>query len=77
MDLNYSPEEKAFQLEVREFLKENYPKDIQEKVEKGIALKKDDYVRWQKILANKDGWVAPGWPVEYGGPGWTPVQKYI
>lgn len=77
MDLNYSPEEKAFQLEVREFLKENYPKDIQEKVAKGIALKKDDYVRWQKILANKNGWVAPGWPVEYGGPGWTPVQKYI
>ncbi len=31
----------------------------------------------RKILANKDGWVAPGWPVEYGGPGWTPVQKYI
>ena len=77
MDLNYSPEEKAFQLEVRDFLKENYPKDIQEKVAKGIALKKDDYVRWQKILANKDGWVAPGWPAEYGGPGWTPVQKYI
>lgn len=40
MDLNYSPEEKAFQLEVREFLKENYPKDIQEKVAKGIALKR-------------------------------------
>ncbi|MGB1990505.1 MAG: acyl-CoA dehydrogenase family protein, partial [Cycloclasticus pugetii] len=77
MDLNYTPEEKAFQQEVREFIKENYPKDIQEKVAKGIALKKEDYVRWQKILAAKDGWVAPGWPAEYGGPGWTPVQKYI
>lgn len=30
----------------------------------------------KKILAKK-GWVAPGWPEEFGGPGWTPVQKYI
>ncbi|MDX2425783.1 MAG: acyl-CoA dehydrogenase family protein [Cycloclasticus sp.] len=76
MDLNYTPEDQAFQLEVREFLRQNYPKDIQDKVANGIALKKDDYVRWQKILA-KQGWVAPGWPEQYGGPGWTPVQKYI
>ncbi|MEH6503965.1 MAG: acyl-CoA dehydrogenase family protein [Cycloclasticus sp.] len=76
MDLNYTPEDQAFQLEVREFLRQNYPKDIQDKVANGIALKKDDYVRWQKILA-KQGWVAPGWPEQHGGPGWTPVQKYI
>ncbi|ORU90823.1 MAG: pimeloyl-CoA dehydrogenase large subunit [Cycloclasticus sp. symbiont of Poecilosclerida sp. M] len=76
MDLNYSPEEQAFQLEVREFLNSKYPKEVQEKVAKGIALKKDDYVRWQKTLNDK-GWVAPGWPVEYGGTGWTPMQKYI
>ena len=25
----------------------------------------------------KQGWAAPNWPVEYGGTGWTPVQKYI
>ena len=76
MDLTYSPEEQAFQLEVREFVRDNYPKDIQEKVAKGVALKKGDYVRWQKILNDK-GWVAPGWPTQYGGTGWTPVQKYI
>lgn len=23
------------------------------------------------------GWVAPGWPKEYGGTGWTATQKYI
>lgn len=76
MDLNYTAEEQAFQLEVREFLKANYPTELQDKVAKGIALKKEDYVRWQKILA-KQGWVAPGWPEKYGGPGWSPVQKYI
>ena len=76
MDLKYTEQEQVFQKEVREFLHTNYPVDIQQKVEKGIALKKSDYVRWQKILADK-GWVAPGWPKEFGGPGWTPVEKYI
>jgi alkylation response protein AidB-like acyl-CoA dehydrogenase len=33
-------------------------------------------VRWQKILFEQ-GWIAPNWPVEYGGTGWSPVQKYI
>ena len=33
-------------------------------------------IRWQKILHAK-GWAGVNWPVEYGGTGWTPVQKYI
>tara|TARA_R110002072_G_scaffold93607_4_gene207373 strand:- start:2751 stop:3950 length:1200 start_codon:yes stop_codon:yes gene_type:complete len=76
MDLDYTSEEKAFQQEVRTFLKNNYPKNLQDKVAKGVALKKEDYVLWQKILYDK-GWIAPSWPVEYGGTGWTPTQKYI
>ncbi|MDF1722610.1 MAG: hypothetical protein P1U65_18210 [Minwuia sp.] len=26
-------------------------------------------VAWQKIL-HRQGWAAPHWPVEFGGPGW-------
>jgi len=40
------------------------------------ALEKDDLVRWHKILAEK-GWVAPDWPVQWGGTGWNAVQRYI
>ena len=76
MDFDYTPEEKNFQQEVRMFLKNNYPKNLQDKVAKGVALKKEDYVFWQKILYKK-GWIAPSWPVEYGGTGWTLTQKYI
>lgn len=76
MDFDYTPEEKDFQQEVRMFLKNNYPKNLQDKVAKGVALKKEDYVFWQKILYKK-GWIAPSWPVEYGGTGWTLTQKYI
>jgi alkylation response protein AidB-like acyl-CoA dehydrogenase len=39
-------------------------------------LSKADLLRWHKILAEK-GWVAPDWPVEWGGTDWTAVQRYI
>lgn len=76
MDLEFSKEELAFREEVRSFVAEKLPADIREKVDNGHPLAKDDFVRWQKILFEK-GWVAPNWPVEHGGTGWTPTQKYI
>ena len=39
-------------------------------------LVKDDYVRWQNALSER-GWMAPGWPVKFGGTGWSPIQRYI
>ncbi len=76
MNLDLSPELRAFRDEVRAFVRAELPADIREKVQKGLHLGKDDYVRWQKILYKK-GWVAPGWPKEYGGTGWSPMQRYI
>ena len=31
---------------------------------------------YQKRL-NEKGWLAPGWPVEYGGQDWSPTQHFI
>jgi alkylation response protein AidB-like acyl-CoA dehydrogenase len=76
MDLNLSDDEIAFRDEVRAFVADMLPADIARKVDEGLHLVKDDYLRWQKILYDK-GWMAPNWPTEYGGPDWTPVQKYI
>ncbi|HEY0490208.1 MAG TPA: acyl-CoA dehydrogenase family protein [Telluria sp.] len=76
MDLNYTDADLAFRDEVRAFLDASLPADLQQKVRKHLRLAKDDYVRWHKILAAQ-GWVAPGWPVEHGGTGWTPVQRHI
>src|SRR3546814_7345635 len=36
----------------------------------------DLFLAWHKILYKK-GWIAPAWPVEYGGTGWTPTQRFI
>jgi alkylation response protein AidB-like acyl-CoA dehydrogenase len=76
MDLEYSKEELAFRDEVRSFVEEKLPADIRTKIDQGQRLAKDDFVRWQKILYER-GWVAPNWPVEHGGTGWSPTQIYI
>jgi alkylation response protein AidB-like acyl-CoA dehydrogenase len=76
MDLNFTPEELAFRDEVREFLQKELPADISTKVKNGQPVGAKDYVRWQKILY-KRGWAAPGWPKQFGGPGWGPVQMHI
>lgn len=76
MDLRYSADEQAFRATVRTYLEANLPADLQHKVRSHLRMAKDDSVRWHKILAEK-GWVAPGWPREFGGPGWTPVQRHI
>ncbi|MDB5916024.1 MAG: pimeloyl-CoA dehydrogenase large subunit [Massilia sp.] len=76
MDLNYTAEDLAFRDSARAFLEQNLPADLQRKVRMHLRMDKIDYVRWHRILA-KQGWVAPGWPTEFGGPGWNPVQRHI
>jgi alkylation response protein AidB-like acyl-CoA dehydrogenase len=76
MDLNYSSEELAFRDEVRGWLKDNLPDDLRAKTEQGEHFNKEELLRWQRILAKK-GWVAPAWPVEWGGTGWNATQRFI
>jgi alkylation response protein AidB-like acyl-CoA dehydrogenase len=76
MDLRFTPEEIAFRQEVRAFIRENLPADIHAKMKLGNGPSKEDTVRWQRIL-NAKGWAGLSWPKEWGGPGWTAIQKMI
>jgi alkylation response protein AidB-like acyl-CoA dehydrogenase len=76
MDIDFSPEDLAFRDEVRTFIAENYPAELRGKQDEGDELAKEDFLSWHRIL-HKKGWVAPAWPVEYGGTGWTPTQRFI
>jgi alkylation response protein AidB-like acyl-CoA dehydrogenase len=76
MDLNYTDEELAFRDEVRAFVRDKLPPQIARKVIEHKRLVKDDWVTWQKAL-HAQGWIAPGWPKEFGGTGWNPVQRHI
>ena len=76
MDLNFTPQEEAFREEVRAFLAEKLPQRLSDKVANGKHLSKADMEEWHAIL-NARGWLANHWPVEYGGPGWNAVEKFI
>ena len=76
MDLNYTPEEESFRAEVRAFLAAELPAEIRDKVNLGRRVRKDDMVRWQKILYRR-GWGAGMWPKRFGGAGWSVVQQHI
>ena len=76
MDLNFTPEEEAFRTEVQGFLRDKLPKQLADSVKNGQRLSKTDQQEWHDIL-NERGWLANHWPEQYGGPGWTTVQKFI
>ena len=76
MDLNYSADEAAFRGEVRTWLEANIPPHLKEKVATYQELDREDLLTWHRILAKK-GWVAPSWPVQWGGTDWNAVQRYI
>ena len=76
MDLAFTPEEQAFREEVRAWVRANLPQDLSHKVHNALRLSRDDMQRWAKILGKK-GWLAYGWPKEFGGPGWSAVQRHL
>lgn len=76
MDLNYTAADLAFRATVRTFLEQHLAPELRHKVKSHLRLSKDDIAGWHKIVA-RQGWGAPGWPVEYGGAGWSAVQRHI
>jgi acyl-CoA dehydrogenase len=76
MDFSYSPADEAFRAEVRAWLRDNLPPDLARKSSTGFFPNREAALEWTKILATK-GWSVPGWPVEHGGPPWSPMQRYI
>ncbi|MNQ67566.1 Acryloyl-CoA reductase (NADH) [compost metagenome] len=76
MDIEFTVQEQAFRLEVRAFLHDHLPGELSERISLGKRLSKAHQVQWMQIL-DRQGWLAPGWPVEFGGTGWSAVQKHI
>lgn len=78
MDMEFTPQEHAFQTEVQTFLADKLNARLREGAANtpSVFTEPDIALEWQSIL-NEKGWLATSWPAEYGGPGWTAVQKYI
>lgn len=72
----FTAEEDAFRLVVRQFLADKLPADLRERMLSGMRPSRDDKVTWSQLLHAR-GWGGYTWPAEYGGPGFTPIQRYI
>ncbi len=68
MDLTYTPEERAFQRDVRAWLTKNVPKKQRDErpMEFGDPRRIEQAKAWQRKVYQA-GYLAMGWPKEYGG----------
>lgn len=76
MKLQLSAEDAAFREEMRTFFTTQVPQEIRDTVAARRELSKEQIVQTQQIL-NAAGLAVPGWPVEWGGKDWTPLQRHI
>ena len=78
MHTDFSPAHERFRDEVRDFLSANLTPELRAAASAcpGLFLDYDANMAWHKILYAQ-GWVAPAWPKEYGGPGWDLTQRSI
>jgi alkylation response protein AidB-like acyl-CoA dehydrogenase len=76
MRLHLSRDDQAFREEMRAFFTTAVPQSIRDRVAARRELSKDQMVESQRVL-NAAGLAVPHWPVEWGGRGWTPLQRHI
>src|SRR5690348_8471866 len=76
MDLSFSSDDLAFREEVRAWIRTEMPPDLAAIAAVDGHFDHDAGMRWHKLLHAK-GWVAPHWPKEHGGPGFTATKRFI
>jgi len=78
MDMEMTAGDAAFRDEVRGFFDAKLTPDMREasNLTSGVFAEMAIGRRWHTALYEQ-GWIAPSWPEEHGGTGWTPMQRYI
>ena len=88
MDWKDSPEQATFRQEVRNVIQTKLPERYRvsngeseggswqvDRISKDPAAKQAAQ-EWAHALSER-GWIAPHWPLEYGGAGLTPIEQFI
>ncbi|MDB5714400.1 MAG: acyl-CoA dehydrogenase family protein [Sphingomonadales bacterium] len=78
LEMDLTPEDEQFRQEVRTFLEESFTPDLREEARRqtGVFAHGDLAQRWHHILYER-GWIAPTWPREFGGAGFSHTQQYL
>jgi alkylation response protein AidB-like acyl-CoA dehydrogenase len=78
LEIEIAPEYREFRDAVRQFLQVH----LSERLRSGARATPTVFAEpeiareWQAILF-KQGWLAYNWPREFGGTGWSPMERYI
>ena len=75
MHLELSPEQRALQLEIREYFASLMTPARRASL--GAMEAGGEAYRDVVRQMGKDGWLGVGWPTEYGGQGRTPLEQLI
>ncbi|MDY0067159.1 MAG: acyl-CoA dehydrogenase family protein [Steroidobacteraceae bacterium] len=78
MELDLTSKQRAFRDEVRRFLEANLSPHLRNGARATPTVFAEPEIgrEWQDILYRR-GWLAYNWPQEYGGTGWSPLERYI
>jgi alkylation response protein AidB-like acyl-CoA dehydrogenase len=76
MAYHFSQSDLAFAEEARAFIRANLDSGLKRKVLSGQLLSRAEREAWHHCLVQK-GWGAPSWPVEFGGTGWSVIQRHL
>ena len=71
-----TPDLAKFSADVQDFIAKNLTPDLAKAASLGFGISRADGERWHKAVY-KQGWIAPDWPTEHGGTGWSIRQKQI
>jgi acyl-CoA dehydrogenase len=71
-----SDDDRRFRDQVHAFIATRVPASLRERIANGTDLEKNDYIAWQRLLAEQ-GWLTTTWPVAEGGCDWSPVRHYM
>ncbi len=75
MYLDYTPEQRALQQQLRDYFRELMTPALQDECETSEGGGPLYRVALRKM--GEDGWLGIGWPKEYGGQGRSPIEQYI
>jgi acyl-CoA dehydrogenase len=70
--------EDDFRRTVQDFLEQSFTPELRAQADRqaGVFAQPQLAAAWHQILYRK-GWIAPSWPLQYGGTGWTRRQQMI
>lgn len=76
MDFTISKDLERFRQEIREFIAEAWPEELQREAHTNSAEQYPKVVEFRRKLGER-GWIGLSWPKEYGGQGRSVLEEYV